>query len=649
MTRVLRAGAFVAAALAATAAAGTEARARPRIVYGGDARFAPYDSLDEHGVPTGFDVELMRVLAGDAGVDLEIRLGTWNEIRADFDAGRIDVLSLSYSEERALAYDWLAQTWWMHQCVLFRAGREAYPKNATELAGEIVAVQERSAVAEMLFRQAPPKPSLITVRTQDDALAMMERGVATGVGGNSLSLRTAAAARGIDALAEVPLRAVPYGYMAKKGRAAELRWIPSGLARLRESGTVEALAERFLAVPHPGPTRPDHTRWGLGILGVGIAVVVAAATAWRGRGRAVAERLRADAECQQTLDAVDVAVLILDGERRIRRLNRVARELVGGRESTGLEASLDGLPAVEPWRTATRLVEAASRAAGTLSSPAADPATRRTWEVTVFHAAGAAVEEARTIVAARDVTRLVDLRGALRQSETMSALGSLVAGVAHEIRNPLFSISATVDALEDEFGSRAEYAEFARPLRSQVARLTRLTRDLLDYGRSPALKPARIQVRDLLARAVDACADRARERGVHLLPEVDSELPWLVVDIERMEQVLENLIMNAVQHSPRGCTVRVGAHPSPDGETVELAVSDQGLGLADDDIPRLFEPFFSRREGGTGLGLSIVQRIVESHGGRVAAANQRGGGAVFTVALAPEPVCAARSATAMCL
>jgi len=225
----------------------------------------------------------------------------------------------------------------------------------------------------------------------------------------------------------------------------------------------------------------------------------------------------------------------------------------------------------------------------------------------------------------------VALRGALRRSETMSALGSLVAGVAHEIRNPLFSISATLDALEDEFGARPEYAEFARPLRNQVARLTRLTRDLLDYGRSPSLKPSRVKVPELLRAAVDACADRARERGVHLLLEVVPGLPAVEADVGRMEQVLENLIANAVQHSPRGRTVRIAACLGTAEETLELSVADQGLGLSDDDIPHVFEPFFSRREGGTGLGLSIVQRIVESHGGRVAAANQRPAGAVFTV------------------
>jgi len=106
------------------------------------------------------------------------------------------------------------------------------------------------------------------------------------------------------------------------------------------------------------------------------------------------------------------------------------------------------------------------------------------------------------------------------------------------------------------------------------------------------------------------------------------------MDANRMEQVFENLIANAIQHSPPGGRVRVAARPGPPPHAfVEFTVEDDGTGLAEADIKHLFEPFFSRRQGGTGLGLSIVQRIVEAHGGLVAAANRGAGGAVFEIRL----------------
>ena len=210
--------------------------------------------------------------------------------------------------------------------------------------------------------------------------------------------------------------------------------------------------------------------------------------------------------------------------------------------------------------------------------------------------------------------------------------------MAHEVRNPLFSISAAFDALEVELGDREDYAEWAKLLRLQVVRLSQLMQDLLDYGKPTVLNPTAVDPREAVRRAVHSCASLARERGVALAEEVFPEIPRLEMDARRMEQVFENLIANAIQHSPRGGRVRVAARPGPAPDAhVEFTVEDEGTGLAEIDIPHLFEPFFSRRKGGTGLGLSIVQRIVEAHRGRVVAANRTAGGAVFAVSLPRLP------------
>jgi len=237
------------------------------------------------------------------------------------------------------------------------------------------------------------------------------------------------------------------------------------------------------------------------------------------------------------------------------------------------------------------------------------------------------------------------LQESLRRSESMAAMGALVAGVAHEVRNPLFSISASVDALETDLRDRPEFAELAGLLRSQVSRLTQLMRDLLDYGKPAALSLAAVQPSDPVRVALRVCAPLARSKNVDLTAQVAPGLPALALDTGRMEQVLENLLANAVQHAPRGTSVHLAARLVEGEESVALSVEDEGPGIETEDLERLFEPFFSRRKGGTGLGLPIVQRIVEAHGGVVRAANRPQGGAIFTVTL-PVPTPEAVSALA---
>ncbi len=344
--------------------------------------------------------------------------------------------------------------------------------------------------------------------------------------------------------------------------------------------------------------------------------------------------VHAAAEWQRAFDSVDTSLLILDRDGRITRINRAARDLLGMDYPEVLGRRIEDLAPRGLWETGAEVVEIARRTGAPASAHTADEAGGRTWDLSACLSARAPVGDERMILAVRDITRLVALQESLRRSETMSAMGSLVAGVAHEVRNPLFSISAAFDVLEIELGDREDYAEWAKLLRLQVVRLSQLMQDLLDYGKPTLLNPTAADPGETIRRALNSCAALARERGVTLVESLFPEIPRLEMDAGRMEQVFENLVANAIQHSPPGGRVRVAARLGPARDApVEFTVEDEGTGLAEADISRLFEPFFSRRQGGTGLGLSIVQRIVEAHGGRVAAANRAAGGAVFEISL----------------
>jgi PAS domain S-box-containing protein len=221
--------------------------------------------------------------------------------------------------------------------------------------------------------------------------------------------------------------------------------------------------------------------------------------------------------------------------------------------------------------------------------------------------------------------------GAKRRTETMAALGSLVAGVAHEVRNPLFGIGATLDALQARMGERNEYAPHLQVLRGELARLSTLMNDLLDYGRPPGLDLHATNLVEVCDAALTRCqpaAERREVRLVHLDGGAERPVP---ADHGRLVQVMINLVDNAIAHSPSNAAVTV-RHASTPSEAL-IAVEDEGPGIPSDDLPRLFEPFFTKRHGGTGLGLSIVQRIVEQHGGHVGVENRREGGARLTVHL----------------
>ena len=220
----------------------------------------------------------------------------------------------------------------------------------------------------------------------------------------------------------------------------------------------------------------------------------------------------------------------------------------------------------------------------------------------------------------------------LRRRETMASMGSLVSGVAHEVRNPLFGITSTLDALQARLHGQPELGRHLSVLRGETSRLQKLMQDLLDYGRPAPHVRTRTDLYAVIDRALAICAPQAQQAGVRVTREFQGDAPMLGLDPQRMEQVFVNLIDNALQHSTTAQEVSVSArHDAAFGQAgVVCTVRDQGPGFRDEDVQRIFDPFFTRRRGGTGLGLSIVQRIVEEHGGQ--------GGAVLTLRLpAPSP------------
>jgi PAS domain S-box-containing protein len=234
-----------------------------------------------------------------------------------------------------------------------------------------------------------------------------------------------------------------------------------------------------------------------------------------------------------------------------------------------------------------------------------------------------------------DISERVRLQERLRQTEKMAAIGALLAGVAHEVRNPLFGISSTLDTFEMRYQGNEDAVTRIGSMRSQVGRLAELMRDLLDFGRPSGLKSADCELREVVWSAASGCVTPASARGVAI--DVAQGPPvTLVGDRGRLAQVFRNLIENAVEFSAPGSQVRIEIAPDAGARRaggVEVRVLDRGPGFAQADLPRLFEPFFTRRREGTGLGLSIVKRIVEDHGGEVEARNRPEGGAEVRVRL----------------
>jgi PAS domain S-box-containing protein len=233
----------------------------------------------------------------------------------------------------------------------------------------------------------------------------------------------------------------------------------------------------------------------------------------------------------------------------------------------------------------------------------------------------------------RDVTREIQWEEELQRARRLETIGLLAGVVAHEVRNPLFAISTLCAALDKNLGDEEQFKPFTSRIQEQVRRLGRLMKDLLLLGRPMDLdRFVLCNVREVLADALRGLVDAGECAADRFVVDCSGDLPDLRGLPDRLEQVFQNLALNALHHSPADEPIRIGLRAA--GADLVVTVTDSGAGLPQDLGPRVFEPFQSRRSGGTGLGLAVVRQIVEAHGGTVDAVNNDPGpGATFTVSL----------------
>jgi PAS domain S-box-containing protein len=316
-------------------------------------------------------------------------------------------------------------------------------------------------------------------------------------------------------------------------------------------------------------------------------------------------------------------IVVVDRENRIKMLNRHAAEFSGE------------LPEVFIGRELSEICPELHEALVSGLSSGEIPVTlferTRVIGFTKFDLDSSYLDSAGCIINFKDLTEDIKIRKILRHKERLSAMGEVVASVAHEMRNPLFAISSVAQILEMELSLDPAQKELMESLLKESRRINDLVEELLDSTRELRIKRSKVELNAIVAETFLVLKTVSEDKRVPLRNSSFAEKIMVHADSQKLEQVLINLVKNAIEASSADSPVELTIGEE-EGEVV-ISVTDGGEGIDSDVIEKIFDVFFTTKRGGTGLGLSISRNIIEAHDGTLTAVNNPGAGATFTVRL----------------
>lgn len=236
-----------------------------------------------------------------------------------------------------------------------------------------------------------------------------------------------------------------------------------------------------------------------------------------------------------------------------------------------------------------------------------------------------------SILLFKDLSEIRTLRNEIARNQRLVTVGRLAAGVAHEIRNPLSSIKGFATYFRERYRENEQDAQTASILIQEVDRLNRVVGQLQEFSRPVSILPRPVRLDRLIADIVKLVESQARAKGVTVAIEHRPGIPEVLLDADRLNQVLLNLFLNGIEAMDRGGVLTVRVDEAADSRRLEIRVSDTGCGIRPEDLSHIFEPYFTTKPSGTGLGLAIAHNIIEAMGAEIAVQSVPGAGTTFTL------------------
>ena len=601
-------------------------------IIGGDDNFPPYEYIpaNENGKAyRGFNVDIMKAVALQSGIEIEFRPMTWADALQALDDGEIDAIQgMKYDKERISRYDFSDEYITSAQVVFVR--RDTYISDLDELRGHKVAVQKGDIAYQNL--KSYSTFTVVAVPNQEAAFNLLLAGEVTAVIGNKLAGQYILQRNNhIDKVKMVGPDIDPhmYGVAVKKGNNELIQTINTSIHEIKKNGIYEKIYKKWFGelVDHPPAYYKDRLTLVMivtlvlfvGLIVAGhISLVLRNQVAKRTREiQGINEVLlgkneyirRENLHKEKILNSGYSGIITLNREGVIQFINEYAAQYMGFGNTIGLHYS--GTPIVDFFlqddiKTILRENESIIRG------------EKNTRGYSIEYTLCLLSQEKKTeglVISFRDVTLEKTMQEQLIRKDKMEALGNLVAGIAHEIRTPLTSIKMFTELLPVKYDNISFRQQISRFVPQEVERINGMVNSLLEYARPRKPSPESFFLRQLIETILILFTGHVEKHGILLTCSIDEQV-IVFADKQQIQQVLINILLNSIESMEDQERREISISCSLGDSAVIMLIEDTGAGMDEEITSKIFDPFFTTKPAGTGLGLAISYKLIRENKAR---------------------------------
>jgi len=595
------------------------------IVIGGDYYFPPFEYVDETGVYKGFNIDIMRAIAIEMRLDLEIIPMPWYNALLALENGEIQAIQgMKYSEARSYLYDF-ADPYLTSSLSIFVRSDNNYIINLEDLKGLKVSVQKDDFASDYLLSVGGIE--LVESETHEMAIDRLLQGETVAYIGNRLTgLYTIQRSDYRDLIKITGEELLPsdYGVAVSKGNEALLEIFNEGLSAIKRNGTYDKIYSKWFGEPIGLPE--SYVRnliyFGLAVFAF-FTMVLLLFYHWnkllkKEVARQTQNLIRESTYKEQTLNSIFNGLVTFDKEGRVLSMNEKMAYFLGEdyRQSLGVHYKKTPLDRLFYDRDFAHVL-ATGKHRKEVEKKYLLKGEKRILEYNIYPLVVESHQVNGLTLTMADITEEKYMRRKLAMKDKLESLGLMVTEIAHELRNPLTAIKTYVEILPDNVDDPGFREKIAEDLPREINKLNRFVSEILDYARPKESHKSVFEICRPLAEILELFSSQFEENHIEVTLDCRENLR-IYADEEQFRQVVINFLINSIQALvPSSAPPRIVIAVTENQDRILLRITDNGHGISKEDLDHIFNPFFTTKKEGTGLGLSISYQLLNENGADV--------------------------------